>query len=241
MPRESSNPPAPYASFGVFGATIEQLKQATVPSGPLDRHVLHGLSGADYGSLMSALRFFGFIDDERKATPAYRALVDVWNNPPQFKELLLKHITERYKPIIGSVNLESGTLNEVEKAFKEYGVSQGQMLTKTVRFLVKALTDCGVNVSPYILKTKATRAPAPRNGVVKTRRPKHTPTDKFANRETGDQLPDGMERLPIPGLAEAYIQYPADLTDAHCDLFTAMIGVLRTYVKGRTGGKAGKP
>ncbi len=50
-----SNPslPPPYMSFGILQSATETLATTTVPSGPLDRRVLDGLSGADYGALIS--------------------------------------------------------------------------------------------------------------------------------------------------------------------------------------------
>jgi hypothetical protein len=40
----------------------------------------------------------------------------------------------KYDYIIGDLDMESGTAFELEKAFRDSGVPQGQMLTKTIRF-----------------------------------------------------------------------------------------------------------
>ena len=232
-------PPPPYMSFGIFKSTLDTLAESTVPTGPLDRRVLDGLSGADYGALISGLRFLGLVDDERKATQGYRALVHVSKDIEKFKSALLEIITTRYESITGSVDLKQGTISELEKAFKDAGVSAGQMLTKTIRFYVKALQDCGVAISPHI--TKARRPNGPKKSEIPRR--KATPADSSAGeirRDEAPTMPVGFERLPIPGVLGAFIQYPADLTEANCDLFEAMIGVLRTYVRGRVGGKEKK-
>src|SRR5438552_15291565 len=88
MPTDTA-PPA-YVSFGVFKSTIEQLAETTVPTGPLDRRILHWLSGADYGALMSGLKFLGLVDEQRQATAQYRKLVQSLKDQESFKAELLE-------------------------------------------------------------------------------------------------------------------------------------------------------
>lgn len=230
--------PPPYMSFGVLQSATETLSTTTVPHGPLDRRVLAGLSGADYGSLISGLRFLGLVDAQRTATPSYHALVRAMKEgEAKFKGSLLEVLNTAYKPIIGNIDIKHGTAAQLEKVFKDAGVSQGQMLTKTIRFYVKAMNYCGVTISHYILNAKTPRQTTPKNGDQK-----RVPRVKKARAGGGtDETPMGFERLPIPGLADTYIQYPNTLTEANCDLFDAMIGVLRTYVKGRPTSKEKKP
>lgn len=193
---------------------------------------------------MSGMRFLGLVDADRKATPAYRTLVQTSKDQAQFKKMLLDLITARYKDSVGSIDTAHGAISELEKAFKDAGVPAGQMLTKTVRFYIRALQECGVEVSPHILKAKRPSASPKKNGGDKPKKPRPTKrTQDFDEIPEAVQFisPDGFERLPIPGLAGAYIQYPSNLSAANCDLFDAMIGVLRTYVKGRTTEKEKKP
>lgn len=231
--------PAPYMSFSVFTKSIETFANTTVPSGALDRRVLSEFSGADYGALISGLRFLGLIDDARKATAQYRVLVESWNDKEKFKGLLIELLTDKYRGIAGNVNLKTGTSTELEKAFKDYGVTTGQMLTKTIRFYLKALSEAGVQVGPHITapKPRTTAATTKKNiaaGKQRSRTKRHevNPAESIVS-----QIPAGFERLPIPGMPESFIQYPANLTEAHCQVLEAMVGVLRTSVKTRTGRK----
>lgn len=245
MAKDNSKPQPPYVSYGVFERATEQLAESTVPTGPLDRRVLDGISGADHGALMSGLSFLGLVDDDRKATGEYRDLVHAFKDKPKFKEVFYRIITLKYGPIIGTLDLKNGTIAQLEKAFKDFGVAQGQMLTKTIRFFVKALTECGFQVSPHITKPKPKGPRTTTNG-----RASKTGADKQRGRATANQptysgtmeehTPAGTGRLPIPGMANAFIQYPLDVTEPQVDLFQAMIGVLRTYVQGRTGAKEKK-
>jgi hypothetical protein len=229
MPTEQSKIAPPYMSYGVFRSAIDTLAESTVPTGPLDRRVLDNLSGADHGALISGLRFLGYVDDERRATESYRKLVSAAKEPAKFSELLLEALV-KYDPIIGGVSVEFGTAAELEKAFREYGVPQGQMLTKTIRFYIKALQEIGVQVSPHITKPKPR---TPRNGVKKTGITKIFPSQSG----TEYAAPKGFERMPVPGLPEAFIQYPLNVTEAHCDLFDAVVKVLRVLAKGRVAGR----
>jgi hypothetical protein len=230
MANDSSKLP-PYMTPGVFKTAIETLAEATVPSGPLDRRVLDKMSGADHGALMSGLTFLGYVDGERKATAEYRELIQAWKtDKPKYQALLFEALSVAYADIIGDVNIQTGTAAELEKAFKSAGVQMGQMLTKTIRFYVKALGECGIDVSPHILmaKPRTPRSPKKPDKQPGTG-PTHTPKEHI--------VPKGFERMTVPGLPDAFIQYPLSLTEAHCNLFTAMITTLRAFAKVQVGGK----
>lgn len=241
MPKaESHKLAAPYMSYGVFTKSIETFTNTTVPTGAIDRRVLHEFSGADYGALISGLRFLGLIDDERKATQSYRTLVNNWKDQPKFKANLCELLGERYKPIVGNLNLTHGTSAELEKAFKDYGVSAGQMLTKTIRFFLKAAAEAGYTLSPFLT------APKPRTQNVANKKPiAEKGRIKHEERNPADAMnegpPQGFERLSLPGIPNSFIQYPVNLTEAQCQILEAMIGVLRKAVEARTGGKDKRP
>ena len=222
----------PYMGYNVFAKSIETFSETTVPSGPIDRRVLPEFSGGDYAALISGLRFFGLADDQRKATAKFRELVELWKDGPKFKERLHEILAAGYAPIVGKLNLKTGTAAELEKAFKDYGVTSGQMLGKSIRFFIKAFTEAGVTLSPYITarKPRTPNATPRKIGKGIQRRENETPDD-FT------ETPSGFERLPLPGMPNSFIQYPTNLTEVHCQILEAMVGVLRTSVQARTGGK----
>ncbi len=226
----------PYMGYNVFSKSIETFSDTTVPSGPIDRRVLPGFSGGDYAALISGLRFFGLVDENRKATTKFRELVELWKDRQKFKERLLEHLVEAYAPVIGRLNLKQGTAAELEKAFKDYGVTSGQMLTKSLRFFIKAFTEGGVTLSPYITARKPR---TPNTTPRKNGGPKPKPGTPLPDEGAPSEIPTGFERLPLPGMPNSFIQYPANLTEAHCQILEAMVGVLKTSVKARTGAKGG--
>jgi len=232
MANDASKTPPPYMSWGVFKSTVDTLAEATVPTGPLDRRVLHQLSGGDHGALISGLKFLGYVDEDRRATNVYRQLIEASKQPLKFQELLMDVINAKYDDVVGSLDIQGGTIAELEKAFKEYGVPSGQMLTKTIRFYIKALTECGVPVSPFITKAKPR---TPRNAAKKNGKAGRPAVVTSVAKDT--LTPKGFERMPVPGLHDAFVQFPLNLTEAHCDLFDSVVKVLRTFAKGRIGGK----
>src|ERR1035441_8192997 len=193
----------PYVSWGVLINTIHTLAATTVPTGPLDRRVLHGLSGADHGALMSALRYLGLADINRKATLEYRDLVATvaTKDARAFSEKFLSILDTAYAAVIAKLDLEHGTISELEKAFKDEGVAQGQMLTKTIRFFVKAYSEGGgFTLSPHITKPNPkARSNASKNGDKgRTRTAKTSNTQIHPSPERqADTLPKGFDRMPI--------------------------------------------
>lgn len=233
----------PYMSTGVFKNTVDAFVDSTVPTA-FDRHVLSNLSGADYSSLISGLRFLGLVDASSTSVKAeYRALVDARKKSEDAYKAALRAIVEKaYKPIVGGIDTQHGTLSQLEKAFRDAGVDPGQMMTKTVRFYVKTLADCGVEVSPHITKPRRATNGLKKPGATKQPRTKNRRGTLIAQTRDSNrkEIPAGFGQLPIPGLDGAFIQYPANLTENDFALFEAMVGVLRTYVKGRAGRKERK-
>jgi hypothetical protein len=247
MAIESSNTIPPYVTWGVFKSTMDTLAETTVPSGPLDRRVLHWLSGADHGALMSALRFLGLADSENRATDKYDELIEKLKSPlgsEQFREQLMALLDDKYSSILQRIDLERGTISELEKAFREeMSVSPGQMMTKTIRFFIKAYAEAGFNgISPHITKPKqkTPRSTSPKNGTKKARTPRtarEVPTDA----PKAPEIPNGFQRMPIPGVENGFIQYPANLSVTDCDMFSAAVTMLRAYATARSGGKEKRP
>jgi hypothetical protein len=239
MANESSKPQLPYMGYGVFKGAINALAESTIPSGPLDRHVLDKVSGADHGALMSGLSFLGYVDKGRKATSEYKELIlaSKEDNQSKYQALLFEALSVAYADIVGDVNIQTGTLTELEKAFKAYGVPQGQMLTKTIRFYIKALKDCGVSVSQHITKPRPRTTRTASKKIGKDGAGGETPPPQTPHINAQTPVPKGFERMPVPGLPDAFVQFPLNLTEAHCDLFDSVVRVLRTFAKGRTGGK----
>jgi len=227
--------PLPYMSSSLLKGTIDAFTNSVVP-GALDRNVLNKMSGGDYGALISGLRFLGLVEATgTKPTPAFQALVKAREKGvDDYQSQLLMVINGAYDKILGNFDIDTGTLVQLEKAFRDYGVPNGQMLHKTIRFYVKSLQDCGITVSPYI--TKRRRSPNGGSKKLEATKAKVVRERETPPADEREGLPQGFARQPIPGVEGAFVQYPLDLTDADCALFEAIVGVLRTYAQARKGG-----
>ena len=231
MPKTKSLSP-PYMAANLFRSTVEVFAESTTPNA-LDRHILSHLSGADYGSLLSGLRFFGLVSGrENVVQDRYRALVEARKKgESQYKGVLLSIAEPAYEGIVQGVDIERGSLPQIEKAFKDAGVPPGQMLIKTVRFYIKIMLDGGKSVSPHITKPRRpTQHKANGRGPKTTVSP--TITKETPPKDSDEQeVPTGYQRLEVPMVPGAYIQYPTSLTEAQCTIFESVVELLRTAAK----------
>lgn len=229
--------PPPYGTYSTVKNTIERFKDATVPT-KLNRHVLDDVAGGAFSALMTSLRFLGLVNEDQTVRAEFRELVEAKRKSEEdYRDRLTQVVSDAYQPIIGTFDLDAGTLPELEKKFKDAGVPQGQMVTKAIRFYLKALEDAGLTVSEHITKQRPTGKRKNTNGEKKTKKTAAKKTGGGAGvKPAQDELKPDFDRLPVPGIDGAFIQYPKNLTDANCTMFEAMMTVLRTYAKSRNGG-----
>ena len=242
MTTEQGTHRPPYMTYPSLKTTIEEFAESTTPT-KLNRHVLSKLSGAGYFELVSGFRYLGLIEKNSKVRGSLNRLVQARRQSENnYKEELLKLLQEVYEPIVEGVDIKKGTLPELEKCFKNVGVPQGQMLTRAVRFYVKALQDCGFEVSPHITKPRR-RTQTKRNGSES----KYPPKGRKAKSQKGKEgplpppredkngPPAGLDRLPILGKDNAYIQYPSALTNQDYAVIKAAVSYLEALVKKKEG------
>lgn len=241
--------PLPYGTYGMLKSTVERFTDATVPTS-LNRHVLSDLSGGDFSALSTTLRFLNLTREDRTVTQTFKDLVAAKKkSDTEYESMLLDVLGKAYDKIIGNISMEEGTLPEVEKAFKDAGVPQGQMLTKAIRFYVKALEDCGVPVSEHITKprprtatkNKGTKTPKKQKGGASDDKSKDFDAGETHFTTVQDAIPKGFERLAVPGMKDAFIQYPSKLSKREYDLFNALLTVLGAYVSLDENGEDKKP
>ena len=225
----------PYGTFGAFKGLISRLADTALPDS-IDRSMLNSLSGAEQGSLLLCLRFFGLIEGEDNSTSSLlHDLIETRREGEEaFKAAFGALITERYAAIIADLNIENTTKAKLEKCFRNAGLSQGQMLNKGLRFYLKSLEYSGAAVSPHLkVRTRtASRRNAKKQAKVRTQdpggQPSPTPTST---------VPDGFADQPIHGLNGAFIRFPVAMTVADCKRLEATVNYLKELitVEGREG------
>lgn len=237
----------PYITYGAFKSALEKLGETVLPT-RFDRHVLHWMSGNDFSALISGLKFLDLVNGENRPMELNMdPLIDsLKTGPAEYRSVLKKLLETHYEPIIGDFDLSRGTLSELQQRFRDFGLSSPQMVMKCIRFYLKALQDAGVTVSDHIMKPRKRSTPRATGGGARTKkvhgRSKKEQVPPGLPDSTADVIPNGYERIPIPGMQQAHIQYPTDMTADHIKLFQAAVKYLEAVVDFREvseGGGAG--
>lgn len=227
-----------YGAVDTFTGFIDDLAKMDGAVPPhVDRSILRKMSGANQTATLATLRFMRLIknDTDGTATPQLASLVQAKRKgEAEWREALRAVVTLAYAPIVGTVKVDATTPEKLNEAFRAAGVKAGEMLEKSVRFYLKIVQEAGGTVSPLLTarkprgpRTKAKAAPADKPG-------EKGKADEFRHDPPPPPIaggpPSGYERLPIPGRPGAYIQYPVDITERDCALFTAQIETLKVFL-----------
>ncbi len=225
---DEKKPLPPYIPWKTI-LTLAQSWRIHLPQ-RIDRSVLGTFSGGAQGGIIAGLRYLGLIDAEGAPTPTLEAFVK--SEGPERQKIVARMVRQSYPFLFTTgFDLTKATPSMINEKFQTTGAT-GDTLSKILSFFTAMAKEGGIDLTPH-LKTRQRR----------TTTAKRTPKDQKApknnadirTQDPADTVTPGMERLPIPGLVGAYIQYPSNLSDANCDLLEAMIGVLRTYAKSRVG------
>jgi Family of unknown function (DUF5343) len=176
----------PYVAFSTFKSMIAGFKEHVLPS-RVDRSVLGNFSGIVGGQLITTLRFLGLIDPENKPTPALKALVETVNTN-EWPQELTATLKRAYAPIF-QLNLQSASPSQFGEHFASNYPGEGSTQRKSMTFLLTAIQEAKIPISPYILKNK---------------KPRSAPTKKRAARQNGQgqRVDPGSGRIDPPPVVE---------------------------------------
>lgn len=151
MPEESaqekSNTP-PYLSWPTFSGFIGKLKNTVVPN-RIDPTLLTNLSGTTQGQLLGALKFLRLTNGNGGVTERLKDLVRTYGTV-DWAGVLAETIESSYKPIIGSLDLNSATSGELKEQFRKVGGIEGDTIERAMRFYLNALKNAGISYSPHL-------------------------------------------------------------------------------------------
>lgn len=153
---ETPGTPA-YIPWKTFMNTLDAL--AEHPTNRIDPSAFPGQSGTTKNQLLLTFRFFGFIGEDSRPTPALQAMAvkDESARKVAFRRLF----EEKYAPLI-ALDLMKTTPGEFgERMTEAYGVN-GDTRLKATRFFLNAADYLGIQVSRLLQrdKTKAIGAPS---------------------------------------------------------------------------------
>jgi hypothetical protein len=136
----------PYLPYRTFTGFLDDLKETAVPQ-RVDNSVMNKLSGSLKTQMRSALKFLGLIDDAGTALPPFHSLV-LARGTTEWQDTWTQYFFDAYSDLIGDLNLDTGTLQQLKDRFKLFGVD-GSVLIKSVRFYLGAIEDSGSKFSPH--------------------------------------------------------------------------------------------
>jgi hypothetical protein len=224
----------PYVPIKTFLNFIDSIKD-TVPH-RIDNSVLTKYSGSVRTQLRGALRFLGLIDDVGITQPALRELAAA-RGTSEWKRVFTDHFFAPYKEILGQLNLERGTLQQLKERFRAVGLD-GSVMIKSVRFFLAGLEETGSTYSPHFkargLSTGVGSA-RPKRG--KTR-PSNgaaaggtAPRDESTADEEAIPAPEGSQRftLPVKDKSPALMFLPADMKQPEWEMLDSYVRMYFGY------------
>ena len=230
-----------YSSFLTFRNFIESLHSTACPP-QIDRSVMTGISGGNQGALLATLKFLHLIDHAGQVTDRMQRLVKNFGSEKKWPEELAEVVFDAYVPIVGDLDLDNGTFQQLKDAFKKKGNVDGQVLDKAIRFYLRALGEAGITFSPHFRPPRGALSSSGRSS--NGRSPKKAQANKKAKKRvsrrqfddgrtpTEEECPEGCIPMPLhmPGKAKGMVYVPEDLDEADCDMIDA---ILRAYAKRR--------
>lgn len=138
----------PYMSFTGFLAVLDKMIEHGPPD-QIDRDFFGNASGSRVAQTMSALRFFGLVDDKKKPTSALGELV-----PPNTRRERMRKLIETHYPDAVALGSSKATQAQLDKVFAARGLRASGTLRKAVTFYLQAAEFTGIPVSPYFSKSR---------------------------------------------------------------------------------------
>lgn len=235
MPEKQNLPP--YVPWRTFVNYLDGLREFG-PSLPnvIDRDSMRSYSGATQSWLLSALRSLNMID--AKGVPRPR-LTQIVHASPDDRQPLYRQLIDAEYGFLKEIDLRGATQRQLADAFESTGAT-GDTVRKCMLFFIGMAKAAGLPLSPLIQKasrrtskggngSKAKpKGRAPKNAAPRTDQPSEP-----HQADDGVGSPEGFERMHIPGLRGAHIQFPTELDETHCQLFAGALEFLRTTVQVR--------
>lgn len=233
QPKARGNNP-PYISFRTLTGFLQKLKETAVP-GRVDSSVLRSFSGSVARQLVLALKYLQLLDSESNTTERLKKLVAA-HGTPNWKEELGSLAMEVYQPVIGKLDLESGTHGQLVEAFRNTG-ADGFVLERAISFFLAAVKEAGITVSPHFTdRQRRPRGSSPRKAAKKKAAVGEDDELDEDDEPEGDEADEGTAsqptkrakfQLPVPGKRHATIWLPGDVSSEDWSMIDLM---MKAYV-----------
>ncbi|TWT58230.1 hypothetical protein KOR42_16010 [Thalassoglobus neptunius] len=238
MAKEKVGLKPPYCSFSTLKTFVENLRETAVPK-QIDRSIMPKMSGVTQGQLLSALQFLGLTDSDGTTKDRLQELVDS-QSADAWKAKIKEVINDSYGSVVGDLEISSASGKQLRDRFKNNSGIDGQILAKSLRFYISALSEAGVDYSPHF--KDATKGLA--SGRSRSTKKQATPPVQGGNNGNGESggeevqeiseketdIP-GTIRLPIPfkNKPHGYIVAPEKLSKDDMKIVEIAVHMLSAY------------
>jgi hypothetical protein len=149
MSDEKPDKPSPaYIPWRTFGNFIKSLRETRIPT-QVNRSLMNNLSYSTQAQLLAALRFLELIDSQGTPQPMLSRIVDA--SEKDEGSVIKELIERRYAFVFSSLDLERVTTEEIERQFRQEGIT-GSTVTRAVAFFLGAAEAAGFTLSPHLKK-----------------------------------------------------------------------------------------
>ena len=146
------------------------------------------LSYSTQAQLLAAMRYLNLINTEGTPQPILARFVDT--EEAKQSEIVSEILKDRYAFVFTTLDLSRATMEELEKRFKEVGIT-GSTVGRAVGFFLGAADAGGIQLSPHIKKSAPSAAP-------RTSRPRGKRRPKINNGKPHENLPPPPQQTPSP-------------------------------------------
>lgn len=223
IPNDGLKPP--YLPFQTFLHYLGELSEK--PLAPkIDRSMMKNKAGSDQTSLISALKFFGFVNDDQAVLDSLRTFVRM--NEADRKASLAARLRDLYVDAF-KVSDQHGSEKALLDCFEEsYGYT-GDTRRKAVTFFLHASRWCGIELSAHFPTTRmgsgrVAAGPAKRTPVKKAVSKRNTPPAKIK----APKLPPSAETVEVTfgGLGSATLVLDVPLLSLPESKLTGLLKVV---------------
>ena len=136
--------------WSTFNHFLESIDPATLPP-KIDRSYLSRMSGTNQTYMLSALRSFELIGQDKEVTSALKELV----KNPDGRPAMIADLLRRFYPEVVELGQNNGTVAQLDEVFRtKYGLS-GNTIRKATAFYMHAAQYAGVPLSVHWTVRKA--------------------------------------------------------------------------------------
>jgi len=152
MSDEKQDKAAPaYIPWATFINFISRLRETGIPT-QINRSVITNLSYSTQAQLLAALRYLRLVDSVGAPQPTLAELIQA--NETDRKDIVKKLLEERYPFVFSSLDLARTTTEEIERQFRQAGIT-GSTVGRAVAFFLAAAESAGLTISPHVKKRTA--------------------------------------------------------------------------------------